>query len=307
MVSDAGQEAGDLQRSGATLLHRHSRYGGLEFHPSTGPDHSKSELLDVDKLVELASEILTHRATLSTHFANREGKGAVQEILRVGTSAGGARAKALIAWNRDTNEIRSGQMKPDNRFEQWIIKFDGVSNNRDRELADPTGYGLIEYAYSKMARDAGISMTECRLFEESGRKHFMTKRFDRTENGDKIHMQSLAALGHYDFNLAGAHSYEQAIMIMRELNLDSDSIRQLYRRMVFNIVARNQDDHVKNIAFLMNRKGTWSLSPAFDVTYAYNPTGTWTGRHQMTLNGKRDEFTLDDFEACGRLARAEAG
>lgn len=277
--------------------------GALEFRPDKRRGRPTSSKINVAQLVELASEILTHRSSLSTVFANRKSEQAVREILRVGTSAGGARAKALIAWNPETNEVRSGQVTAPIGFECWLMKFDGVKNNRDKELADPEGYGAIEYAYHKMAQDAGIDMMPCRLFEESGRRHFMTKRFDRTDDGVKRHMLSLAAIGHYDFNMAGAYGYEQAIMIMEELGLGRDEIEQQFRRMVFNIVARNQDDHVKNIAFLMNRKGHWSLSPAFDVTYSFNSSGDWTSAHQMTLNGKRDGFAMHDFETCGKLAR----
>jgi serine/threonine-protein kinase HipA len=281
--------------------------GALEFKPAKQTGKSSSKPLHVGKLVDLASEILTHRSSLTTVFAGRKDEQAVREILRVGTSAGGARAKALIAWNPKTNEVRSGQVSAEIGFEYWLMKFDGVRNNRDKELADPEGFGAIEYAYHNMAKDAGIVMMPCHLFEENGRRHFMTKRFDRNDDGGKKHMQSLAAMAHYDFNMAGAYGYEQAIRIMQELGLGRDEIEQQFRRLVFNIVARNQDDHVKNIAFLMDRKGNWSLSPAFDVSYSYNPSGDWTSAHQMTLNGKRDGFVMDDFEACGKLARLKQG
>ncbi len=281
--------------------------GALEFRPDKRRGRASSSKIHVAKLVELASEILTHRSSLSTVFANRKDEQAVREILRVGTSAGGARAKALIAWNPQSNEVRSGQVTAPIGFEYWLMKFDGVSNNRDKELADPKGYGAIEYAYHHMAKDADMTMMPCHLFEENGRRHFMTKRFDRTDEGVKLHMLSLAALAHYDFNMPGAYGYEQAIMVMEKLGLRRDEIEQQFRRMVFNIVARNQDDHVKNIAFLMDRKGNWSLSPAFDVTYSYNSSGDWTSSHQMTLNGKRDGFGMQDFEACGRLARLKQG
>ena len=232
---------------------------------------------------------------------------ALQDILRVGTSAGGARAKAVIAWNPETNEVRSGQVKAGDGFSHWLLKFDGVAGNRDRELEDPKGYGLIEYAYHRMARAAGIRMTECRILHESGRHHFMTRRFDRTDTGGKIHMQSLGALAHYDFNQPGAYSYEQALRVIDRLGLGKDAAEEQFRRMAFNIVARNQDDHVKNIAFLMDRSGRWRLSPAFDVTYSYNPEGRWTGAHQMTLNGKRDGFEAGDFVACARNASLKRG
>ncbi len=279
--------------------------GALEFIPATGPTPTGDSALAVDRLVRLASEILSHRDGLQTNFDNGSPE-AMADILRVGTSAGGARAKAVIAWNPKTNEVRSGQMTLSAGFEHWLIKFDGVSNNRDKELADPQGYGLIEYAYSKMAHDCGIAMSECRLFEEGGRHHFMTRRFDRPE-GDKLHMQSLAAIAHMDFNMAGAYGYEQAFDVMRRLDMPATTMAELFRRMVFNVVARNQDDHVKNIAFLMDRAGNWSLTPAFDMIYSYQPSGQWTSSHQMTINGKQDGFTLADFEACGHTALLKRG
>ncbi|MEX2607668.1 MAG: type II toxin-antitoxin system HipA family toxin [Kiritimatiellia bacterium] len=281
--------------------------GALEFRPAIRRGRPAASALHVDKLVALASEILRHRSSLSTTLAGRENERAVREILRVGSSAGGARAKAVIAWHPETHEVRSGQLPADAGFEYWLMKFDGVRNNKDKELADPQGFGAIEYSYSRMAADAGIVMAPCRLFEENGRRHFMTKRFDRRDDGDKIHMQSLAAMAHYDFNLAGAYAYEQALMIMRELGFGRESLLQQFRRMVFNILSRNQDDHVKNIAFLMDRQGRWSLSPAFDMTWSYNPSGDWTSSHQMTLNAKRDGFVMDDFEACGGLIQMKRG
>ncbi len=281
--------------------------GALEFRPDKRRGRPPASRIHVAQLVKLASEVLTHRSALATVFANRHEEQAVREILRVGTSAGGARAKALIAWNPETNEVKSGQVPAEIGYEYWLMKFDGVRNNRDKELADPEGFGAIEYAYHKMARDAGISMMPCRLFEENGRRHFMTKRFDRTEDGGKRHMQSLGAIAHFDYNMAGAYGYEQALMIMEKLNMGRDAIEQQFRRMVFNIVARNQDDHVKNIAFIMERKGNWSLSPAFDLTYSFNPSGDWTSAHQMTLNQKRDGFVMKDFESCARLARLKQG
>ena len=232
---------------------------------------------------------------------------ALRDILRVGTSAGGARAKAIVAWNPQSNEVRSGQVKAGQGFSYWVLKFDGVNSNRDKELADPQGYGVIEYAYHKMALDAGIIMTECRLLEENGRRHFMTRRFDRLDDGGKLHMQSLGALAHFDYNMAGAYSYEQAILVIRQLGLPMGAIEQQFRRMTFNIIARNQDDHVKNIAFLMDRSGNWSLAPAFDVIYSYQPSGLWTSSHQMTLNGKGDDFVLDDFKSCAKTASMKRG
>jgi serine/threonine-protein kinase HipA len=281
--------------------------GALEFQPAIGPKARKASRIQIDKLVELASEILTRRENLKVSFATPKNEQALKEILKVGTSAGGARAKAVIAWNPETNEVRSGQIPADNGFEHWILKFDGVKGNKDKELEDPKGYGAIEYAYYHMAADAGITMEECRLFEENGRRHFMTRRFDRLENGEKRHMQSLCAMAHFDFNMAGAYAYEQALLVIRQLGLPMQAVEEQFRRMVFNVIARNQDDHVKNIAFLMDKSGNWSLSPAFDLTYSFNPLGRWTGRHQMTINGKRDNFIMDDFEACAKTASMKRG
>lgn len=279
--------------------------GALEFRPVKGPRGDRSAPVDVGELVELAADVLRAREGLTTSFAVREE--AVREILRVGSSAAGARAKAVIAWNPETNEVRSGQVRAPDGFEYWLLKFDGVAGNRDKELADPQGYGVIEYAYWLMAREAGVRMSECRLFEEGGRRHFMTRRFDRLEGGEKLHMQSLGALAHFDFNSAGAHSYEQALLVIRRLGLSMDDVEEQFRRTVFNVLARNQDDHVKNIAFLMDKQGRWSLSPAFDMTYSYNPDGVWTSRHQMSMNGKRDGFTMADFAALAKTASMQRG
>jgi serine/threonine-protein kinase HipA len=281
--------------------------GALEFAPVHGPATRVAEKIQIDALVDLASEVLTHRNDMATSFAGAERTQALQQILRVGTSAGGARAKAVIAWNRATNEVRSGQVTAGDGFDYWLIKFDGVTGNKDKELEDPKGYGAIEYAYALMAQAAGITMSECRLLEENHRRHFMTRRFDRLPGGGKLHAQSLCALAHYDYNNPGAYAYEQAFLVMRQLNLDMEAIEQQFRRMAFNVIARNQDDHVKNIAFLMDRQGRWSLAPAFDVTYSYNPAGAWTAQHQMSINGKRDGFTLEDFRACAKVAMMKRG
>ena len=281
--------------------------GALEYVPATRLDTPESTRIEVDKLVELASEVLTHRNNLQGWF-HEEGKNrALRDILRVGTSAGGARSKAVIAWNPKTNEVRAGQVKAGSGFEYWLMKFDGVSGNKDKELEDPKGYGAIEHAYYRMAIDAGITISPSRLFEENGRRHFMTKRFDRLEGGGKLHMQSLCGMAHFDFNQAGAYAYEQALQVIRRLGLPMAAIEEQFRRMVFNIVARNQDDHVKNIAFLMDKSGNWSLSPAFDITYSYQPGGKWTSSHQMTMNGKRSGFTQEDFKACANSVSMKRG
>lgn len=281
--------------------------GALEFAPAAGPAAKAAEKIDIDALVRLASDVLSRRNDLAGSFADAGRAAALQDILRVGTSAGGARAKAVIAWNRDTNEVRSGQIAAGDGFDYWLLKFDGVSGNKDKELEDPKGYGAIEYAYYLMAQAAGVTMSECRLLEENGRRHFMKRRFDRLPGGGKLHAQSLCALAHFDFNNPGAYAYEQALLVMRQLNLPMAAVEQQFRRMAFNVIGRNQDDHVKNIAFLMDRQGKWSLSPAFDMTYSYNPSGDWTAQHQMSINGKRDGFSVEDFRACAKSALMKRG
>jgi serine/threonine-protein kinase HipA len=267
--------------------------GALEFAPPLVRDPKQPVPLEVAELALLAKEILAQRAELSVKLRGGRAE-ALATIIRVGTSAGGARAKAVVAWNRATDELRSGQTGSSPGFEPWILKFDGV---RDQALGDPEGYGRIEMAYHRMAVAAGIVMTECRLLEEGSRAHFMTRRFDRDADGNRIHMQSLCALGHYDFNMAGAYGYEHALAAIQRLNLGHESLRQMYRRMVFNVIARNQDDHTRNIAFLMDPQGRWSLAPAFDVIWAFNEEGRWTSRHQMSVNGKQDGFERKDLLA----------
>jgi serine/threonine-protein kinase HipA len=276
--------------------------GALEFEPAGGPDPTADDELDIAALVELAGEVLAERADLSESLAGPDRRRAMREILRVGTAAGGARPKALIAWNPETEEVRSGQVGAPPGFEYWILKFDGVED-RSRDLGRSKGYGVIEFAYSELAREAGIEMSPCRLLEEGDRRHFMTRRFDRRPDGDRIHMLSLAALGHLDFELGEAHSYEQSFQVVRRLGLSAETAEEQFRRMVFNVVGRNQDDHVKNVAFLMDRRGEWSLSPAFDLVYSFNPRGRWTAVHQMSINGRRDDFTVADL----RQVATEAG
>ncbi|MBC2714778.1 MAG: type II toxin-antitoxin system HipA family toxin [Desulfobacteraceae bacterium] len=272
--------------------------GALEFAPPVYRDLERPVHVEVSEMVELARQVMNRRLALDVEIGmnEKENADAVMDILRVGTSAGGARPKAVIAIN-DKDNVLSGQADVPAGYDYWILKFDGVT---DLELGEPKGFGRIEYAYYLMAKDAGIEMAACRLLEENGRAHFLTRRFDRS-NGEKIHMQSLCGVAHYDFNAAGAYGYEQAFSVMRKLRLSrADAIAQ-YRRMVFNVIARNQDDHTKNIAFLMEQDGRWRLSPAFDVIYSHNPVGKWTNQHQMSINGKRDHFTAADLMAVGEL------
>lgn len=283
--------------------------GALEFEPAITQPQSSSKKIEVESLIRLSNLILNQRDELKGFFTNDNDQKALEDILRVGTSAGGARAKAILAWNPTTDEFRSGQLPAKSGFEQWILKFDGIANNKDKELADPQGYGKIEYAYYLMARDCGINMMPCRLYHEGGRSHFMTKRFDRTDEGKKLHMQSLCALAHVDFNEPASYSYEETVIMMKKMGLPRIEIEEQILRAIFNVIARNQDDHVKNIAFLMTPDGRWSLSPAFDISYAYDPQGYWTSQHQMVLNYKRDNFTLEDlitFASLGGVKRERA-
>ena len=268
--------------------------GALEYSPAIIDRYDASVPVEVSELVELTQEIMRERKMLEVSLGESEqdNADAILDILRVGTSAGGARAKAVIAMDGKGN-VRSGQTEAPEGYDYWILKFDGVT---DLELGESKGYGRIEYAYHLMAKAAGIHMVESRLLVESGRAHFMTKRFDRVD-GKKLHMQTLCGIAHYDFNMAGAYSYEQAFTVMRKLRLSKADAVEQYRRMLFNIMARDLDDHTKNIAFLMGKDGKWILSPAYDVIYSHNPQGKWTSQHQMSLNGKRDHFTRDDLIA----------
>lgn len=268
--------------------------GALEFSPSVIDRYDQSVPVEVGELVGLAQQIMQERSALDVSLSRSEqgNADAIMDILRVGTSAGGARPKAVIAMDQQGN-VMSGQTGVPQGYQYWILKFDGVT---DLELGEPRGYGRIEYAYYLMAKAAGIEMEQSRLLEENGRAHFMTRRFDRVD-GRKLHMQTLCGIAHYDYNMAGAYSYEQAFMVMRKLRLSKAEAAEQYRRMLFNVIARDQDDHTKNIAYLMGPDGKWRLSPAYDVIYSHNPAGKWTNQHQMSLNGKRDHFGRDDLIA----------
>lgn len=281
--------------------------GALQFEPALDSQAGTGADLQLTELVSLASEALAQRARFVAELGTHPDRQAISQLLQIGTSAGGARPKVIIAYNEQTGQVRSGQTDQGPGFHHWILKFDGVSGAGDRGLADPQGWGAVEYAYAQMAVRAGVSMTECRLLEEDGRRHFMTRRFDRTDTGGRLHTQTIAALDHVSFNEPGAYSYEQALTLMRRLGLDTTQIEQQFRRMVFNIVARNQDDHVKNISLIMNRDGVWSLSPAYDLTFAYNSGSPWLREHQMSVAGKRDGFTAGDLNQVARLAGLPRG
>jgi len=303
-IARNGRKSGDFSAIERLCYIGKRGMGALEFAPAISAEQSGESIdISLDEIVKLASKVLSDREQVTVKIHSDDDKKteqALKSLLLIGSSAGGARAKCLIAYNKSTGEIKSGQVECPNGFDYYLLKLDGVTKNQDKELADPQGYGRSEYAYYKMAIDCKIEMTECELIEENGRAHFMTKRFDRVL-GQKLHMQSLCGLKHYDFNQAGAHSYEQALEVIRALvkRGQKKALEQQFRRAVFNVIARNQDDHTKNIAFLMNKQGEWSLSPAYDMAYSYNPSGAWTNKHQMQINGKRDNFTVDDFIEFG--------
>jgi serine/threonine-protein kinase HipA len=266
--------------------------GALEFKPARGSHKESATPIAMKELVEEA-----RRLVQGTFAVDHEAKAALANIIKVGTSAGGARAKAVIAWNPKTDEVRSGQFDAAPGFEHWLLKFDGVG--KDRELGTGEGYGRIEYAYSQMAKAAGVQMSPCRLLEENGRAHFMTKRFDRhvTPGGEthKHHVQTLCAMNHLDFRQRGTHAYAQLFLTISQLGLGDDAVGEAFRRMAFNVMARNCDDHTKNFSFLLKEGRSWELAPAYDVTHAYNPRGEWTYQHLMSVNGKFQGITRDDL------------
>ncbi|HAS59088.1 MAG TPA: toxin HipA, partial [Algoriphagus sp.] len=265
--------------------------GALEIKPALRTETGRASSLELESLVGIAQKVLNSKENFQTDLSLEEEE-ALADILKIGTSAGGARAKAVIAFNPKTGEVKSGQVKAPKGFSHWIIKFDGV---HDSQFGATAGYGRVEMAYYLMAKEAGIEMNECRLLEENGRAHFMTKRFDRTDSGEKIHMQSLCGIRHFDFNQVGVYSYEQVFETMRMLRLTYPEAEQQFVRMVFNVLARNCDDHTKNFAFLMDQSGKWALSPAYDICHAYRPGSIWVSRQSLQVNGKREEITDSDF------------
>lgn len=269
--------------------------GALEFEPAIDVDYNLDSKIAIDSLVEVAREALLNKENFGVNI-NDDKKAAIAEILRLGTSAGGQRAKAIIAYNKTTGEVRSGQAEVPDGFDYYIIKLDGVSATTG--FRETENYGRLEYSFYKLVKACGIDMSECSLVEENGRAHFLTKRFDR-ENGKKVHMQTLCGIAHYDYRLHRTYSYEQAFNVMRTLKLPYSQAQEMFRRMVFNVIVRNQDDHTKNISFLMGEDGVWRLSPAYDMGYSYNPNGGWTATHQMSINGKFDNITRKDLLECG--------
>ena len=265
--------------------------GALEFEPVQPKSTNVSSRVELGHLVDIAEEILTGRKDFSANLSISDEK-ALFEILKIGSSAGGARAKALIAFNEITGETRSGQAAAPNGFEHWLIKFDGVA---DTQFGASMGYGRVEMAYYQMAIDAGIQMMESRLLEENNRAHFMTKRFDRPNRDEKLHVQTFCALRHLDFNEVHLFSYEELFETMRMLGLSYASAQELFRRMVFNVLAKNCDDHTKNFAFIMDQNGQWGLAPAYDICHAYRPGSEWVSQHALSINGKRKDITRQDL------------
>ena len=265
--------------------------GALEYEPAIEVAYDSTMKIEIDKLVEVAKEALAEKTVFTTNLEDNK-KAAIAEILRLGTSAGGQRAKAIIAYNKETGEVRSGQVEAPAGFDYYLIKLDGVSAKAG--FRETENYGRLEYSFYKLAKACGIEMEECLLVEENGRAHFLTKRFDRKE-GKKVHMQTLCGIAHFDYRLHRAYSYEQTFNVMRALRLTYSEARQMFRRMVFNVVVRNQDDHTKNISFLMEEDGKWRLSPAYDMGYAYNPEGGWTATHQMSIHEKYDNINRNDL------------
>lgn len=265
--------------------------GALEFEPAMDALYGPDVRIELDSLVEVASEALSEKEEFGANL-EEDKKAAIAEIVRLGTSAGGQRAKAIIAYNPFTGEVRSGQIEAPQGFDYYLIKLDGVTV--EAGFRETQNFGRLEYSFYRLVKECGIEMSDCSLIEENGRAHFLTKRFDR-QNGEKIHMQTLCGIAHYDYRNPRSYSYEQAFNVMRALRLPYSKAQEMYRRMVFNVVIRNQDDHTKNISFLMDRQGKWTLSPAYDMGFAYNPKGGWTAQHQMSINGKFDNITRQDL------------
>lgn len=265
--------------------------GALEFEPTQLKTTKRTFQVEINSLIDIANQMLNKREEFKTNISKDEQE-AMMEILKIGTSAGGARPKAIIAYNKKTGEVRSGQTNAPNGFEHWLIKLDGVS---DAQFGKSKGYGRVEMAYYNMATDCGIEMMESQLIEENGRAHFMTKRFDRENGAIKHHIQTFCAMQHYDFNEVTSYSYEQLFQTMRMLHLPYPDAEQMYRRMVFNVIAKNCDDHTKNFAFRLKQGSEWELAPAYDICHAYRPGSVWVSQHALSINGKRTGIEKEDL------------
>jgi serine/threonine-protein kinase HipA len=275
--------------------------GALEFEPAALKESKRTFSIEIDSLVDIAQKMLSNKSSFTTNL-KKEDEQAIIEILKVGTSAGGARPKAVIAYNERTGEVRSGQTNAPKGFEHWLLKLDGVS---DVQLGASSGYGRVEMAYYNMAIACGIDMMTSRLLEENGRAHFMTKRFDREDGDVKHHIQTLCAIQHYDYNAVSSFSYEQLFQTMRELKLSYPEAEQMFRRMVFNVIARNCDDHTKNFAFRLKKNGQWELAPAYDICHAYKPDHQWVSQHSLSMNGKRKGISKNDLLVIGKSIRCK--
>jgi serine/threonine-protein kinase HipA len=296
-MAEHGISASDVTALDRLAYMSRRAMGALQFKPARGPGTQKSTAIELDQLVTQARAAVHGHIDTSDHAS-----AALRSIIDVGTSAGGARAKAVIAWHPHTDEIRSGQVDVPQGFEHWLLKFDGMG--ADTELGMTQDYGRIEYAYHLMAKSAGITMMPCRLLLENGRAHFMTKRFDRAQTADgttiRHHLQTLCAMNHMDYRRKGTNSYAQLFTTMRDLQLPYEAFEEAFRRMVFNVMARNCDDHTKNISFRLQRGKAWELAPAYDITFAHNPRGEWTNQHLMSVNGKFKDFEEEDLYAVSR-------
>jgi serine/threonine-protein kinase HipA len=273
--------------------------GALSFAPPSRALEDDGRSIELDDLVALANTVLSQRRDA---VRTLKAEPHYEDLISVGVSAGGARAKALVGFDPERRELRSGQIDLPEGFSHWLLKLDGVQRSGDHGVPDPQGYGRIEYAYSRMARAAGIDMPDTELLEDGPRRHFMVRRFDRPGGRERLHMQTLAALVHIDYNEPGLFSYEQALGVLRRLKCPAADQHEFLKRAYFNVLARNQDDHVKQVSFLMDRRGRWRLSPAYDLTYAWNPDGRWTSRHQMAIAGKLDDFEPADLARLGIAA-----
>jgi len=279
--------------------------GALEYAPATKlRSLNASQQVEIQSLVSIAQEILDLRGNFEVELkqSGQDDREAMMSLLSVGMSAGGARPKAVLAFNEDFTQVRSGQTKVPSGFTHYLMKFDGVSeHNKNQEtFGDPLGYGAMEFVYYLMANKCGVDMMPCRLLHEGNRRHFITQRFDRNKN-NKVHVQTLNGLAHVDYKKPGAFSYEELFGIARQLKLSAVEAEQLFKRMTFNIIARNHDDHSKNFAFML-KKDKWSLAPAYDLAYSYKPGSKWVNSHWMSLNGKRDRFTRSDFYRLEKLS-----
>ena len=304
-LAQTGREISDFNAVDRLCYVGSRAMGALEYLPSVPTKGNQDQHLEVEQLVELASLAFTNRDSLKARLADNMNNADLLEVISVGTSAGGARAKAVVAYNPKTQEIRSGQTHLQPGYEHWLIKFDGVKFSGDWGVADPSGYGLLEYSYYLMAKQCGINIMESRLLEENGRSHFMTRRFDRSDDGQKHFMQTFGAIAHADYYESGAYSYEQILMSMKKLGMDQAAIEEQVKRTIFNIVGCNQDDHVKNTSFMMDRQGLWTLSPAYDLCHAEG--SDFTRNHQLSLNGKTNDFNLDDLRHLASYAGLPRG